>query len=102
MKKQVLSFFLFSFITLSVALAQQKQSPPVADDGQTHLTINVVGNTLHVQNAAPDSMMSIYSIVGIKLISVRIDSTDQSIDLNLSKGYYLLKISNTVRKLIIK
>ena len=49
-----------------------------------------------------DSQMEVYNIVGVKLTTIRIDSTDVTVQVNLPKGYYIFKIGNVVRKVVIK
>ena len=48
------------------------------------------------------SQMEVYNIVGVKLTTIRIDSTDVTVQVNLPKGYYIFKIGNVVRKVVIK
>ena len=50
----------------------------------------------------PGSQMEVYNIVGVKLTTIRIDSTDVTVQVNLPKGYYIFKIGNVVRKVVIK
>lgn len=57
---------------------------------------------VRVQNAEPGSQMEVYNIVGVKLTTIRIDSTDVTVQVNLPKGYYIFKIGNVVRKVVIK
>lgn len=59
-------------------------------------------NRVRVQNAEPGSQMEVYNIVGVKLTTIRIDSTDVTVQVNLPKGYYIFKIGNVVRKVVIK
>ncbi|MBP1613273.1 MAG: hypothetical protein H6Q13_721 [Bacteroidetes bacterium] len=102
MKKLFSSILLFSFLLFSVAFAKEEPKLESPKDLQSPITLNVTGKTLHVENVIPGSLMEIYDVVGIKLVSIRLDSADKTIGLNLSKGYYILKVSNVVRKIVIK
>jgi len=102
MKKLISFIFLFSFLLFSVALAKEEPRQQSAKDSQSPIVLSVMGKTLHVQNAEPGSLMEIYDVVGIKVVSVRLDAADKTMALKLSKGYYILKVSNVVRKIVIK
>lgn len=102
MKKLFSSILLFSFLSFSVAFAKEEPKLQSSKDLQSPIILSVMGKTLHVQNVTPGSLMEIYDVVGIKLVSIRLDTADKTIALNLSKGYYILKVSNVVRKIVIK
>ena len=42
--------------------------------------------------------MDIYSLTGAKVTSLRIDSSDKSLTLNVAQGIYIIKVGNVVRK----
>lgn len=106
MKKLLYSFLLLlTFSSQSVAWVQDgrkkdavKQEQP---SSQILLTVSV-DNQVRVQNAEPGSQMEVYNIVGVKLTTIRIESADAMVQVNLSKGYYIFKIGNVVRKVVIK
>ena len=91
-------FFLLTFSSQSVAWAQDGRKQETA---QKELTVSAE-NRVRVQNAEPGSQMEVYNIVGVKLTTIRIDSTDVTVQVNLPKGYYIFKIGNVVRKVVIK
>ncbi|MFA6873308.1 MAG: T9SS type A sorting domain-containing protein [Bacteroidaceae bacterium] len=66
------------------------------------LTLTITGNTIHLQNATPGTVLEVYSVLGIKVLSVKIDASEKTFVLNLSKGCYILKIENLVRKIALK
>ena len=108
-------FFLLTFSSQSVAWAQDGRKQETAQSGgscsgrsdrkstrlNSSLTVSV-DNRVRVQNAEPGSQMEVYNIVGVKLTTIRIDSTDVTVQVNLPKGYYIFKIGNVVRKVVIK
>ena len=99
MKRLFLYFFLvLALLSFSSVMAQVEtvQHEPVS------LTITVSGTTIRVQNATPGSTMEVYDILGVKITSVRIDTADKTVTLNLPKGYYIFKVGDTVRKVVIK
>lgn len=65
------------------------------------ITISLNGAQLHVTNAAGQTL-EIYNLAGVRVTTVRIDSEDKTLALNLKKGCYMLKIGKYVRKISIR
>lgn len=112
MKKCLYSFLLIgiSVCVCSVkASAREAASPFLLTEwmndyqaDSNSLTLSVTGNTIHLQNATPGSVLEVYSVLGIKVLSVKIDASEKTFVLSLSKGCYILKIENLVRKIALK
>lgn len=103
MKRLFLYFFLaLTLWSFSSVMAQDGRKVETVQHESASLTITVSGTTIRVQNATPGSTMEVYDILGVKITSVRIDTTDKTVTLNLSKGYYIFKVGDTVRKVVIK
>ncbi len=73
-----------------------------AQQDKTIPTLSIVDNTIHIKNARQGCIMEIYNILGVKIDTMTIDTTEKSITLNLPKGYYIVKLDNTVRKIVIR
>lgn len=102
--KRLLFYALFAVAMLplfSMASVEVRNMEVVMNE-QSPIALTVNGDTVRVQNAAPGTMMEIYNVLGAKITSIRIDSTDKTVVLNLPKGYYIFKIGNVVRKVVIK
>lgn len=98
-------FFLFTFSLHSTLWAQneRKEKTVQKELPSSSIVITVSGNTqVHVKNAEPGSKMEVYSIVGVRLTTILVESMDEVVQLDLPKGYYIFKIGNVVRKLVIK
>lgn len=102
MKKFTLLLFLFILSISTNAFAQSEKKPLIVEKEVTQLVITTNGNTLRIQNAEKDSVLEIYNILGVKISSIKIDSTDKTVVLTLSKGCYMLKLGDIVRKIAIK
>ena len=61
------------------------------------ITISINGQTVTI-NGAQGQTLEVISLTGRKLMTVRIDSPAQRIELNVPKGCYILKIGKFVRK----
>ena len=46
-------------------------------------------------------MMQIYNVAGVRVMTVKIDSSDKTYNLNLPKGCYIVKVGKIVRKISI-
>lgn len=66
-------------------------------------TVTVITNQSSVRIiGAQGQTLEVYKITGIHIEKVKIDSNDKTIDLNLQKGCYILKIGKVVRKISVK
>lgn len=65
---------------------------------QISLTDN---NVLHIIGGA-GQVLEIYNVAGVKLSTTKIDSQEKRVDLNLTKGCYIVKVGKTVRKISLK
>jgi len=64
-------------------------------------TLAVNGNNVRVAGAN-GAVLEIFNLTGSKVTTIRIDSADKALTLNLPKGCYLLKIGKIVRKISIQ
>ena len=83
-------------------VAQTVQQKEMISSDTSVIELTVTTDSIRIQNAKVGSVMEIYNILGVKINSFTIDSTDKTIPLTLPKGYYIFKIDTVVRKIIIK
>lgn len=62
----------------------------------------VDSNKLIVENLPKETLISIYSIVGIKVLTLKAKAGSNEFKLDLPKGYYILKTDEIVKKIAIK
>lgn len=68
---------------------------------QTEPTIRIEGNTLTVSHA--DGLnLEIYTLTGSKTAAYVIEGEEVRIQTHLQKGWYILKLGTTVRKIAIR
>jgi anti-sigma28 factor (negative regulator of flagellin synthesis) len=77
------------------ATVEQKAEEP-------KLEISAYENRITVNNAPVDSTLEIYSIVGIKVKEIKIKSTSGEYPVDIAKGYYIIRIGETVQKVAIR
>lgn len=92
-------------MTLSLAVpvltyASEMVAPEMAAE-QTEPTISVQQSSVVVSGAVGQTL-EVVSLTGKSLMTVRIDSPSQRIELNVPKGCYILKVGKVVRKVTIR
>lgn len=66
-----------------------------------NIYISVNASTIHV-TGANGLMLHIYNVAGVRVMSIKIDGTDRSYELNIPKGCYIAKVGKVVKKISIK
>ena len=92
-------------LTLSLAvpvltLASEMAAPEFATE-QSEPVISVQQSSVIVTGAVGETL-EVVSLTGKSLMTVRIESPSQRIDLNVPKGCYILKVGKVVRKVTIR
>ena len=70
-------------------------------DEKNDVQISVSKSTVHIMNAE-GQVMEVISLTGRHVMSVRIESPAQRIELtNIPKGCYIIKVGKVVRKIVV-
>jgi hypothetical protein len=105
---------LFSFLMIvalgllysSASFAQQTNAPIVsAQKKQSEtppVTVVAVDYRIKVMNAPIGSRLEVYSVVGIKVAEIELKQANGEYTTNIAKGYYIVRIGETVRKIAIR
>ena len=99
-KIALIGFALLLLGTPTISNAQSEPSNAIENE-PSDVKIYVSGSSVRIQNAS-GSVLEVYDVTGVCKASIRIDTSDKTIALNLSRGYYLLKVGNVVRKIAIR
>ena len=103
MKKSLLIFS----ITLSFIIAWPSMmtaipvAPGIEEFVDEEVTITVKGQTVMV-NGAQGQTLEVISLTGRCIMTEKIESPAQKIELNIPKGCYILKIGKVVRKVSVR
>ena len=105
MKKQIL-IFISAFLMMAIIPAQAAtmvMELGVAEqvEPERSITISVEGNSVQV-NGAQGMTLEVVSLTGRLVASYKIETPAQRVDLNISKGCYILKVGKVVRKVSVK
>lgn len=103
MIKTLLKITLLS-ASLFLAMPSSAMAAPgieVVENQFSQITITVNESVLRVTGAAGQQLY-IYNITGVRVLSIKVDGSDKSYNLNLPKGCYIVKVGNVVRKISIR
>jgi len=67
----------------------------------TSVTISVSGQTVLVAGAQGETL-EVVSLTGRQVMTVKIDSPAQRVELNVPRGCYILKVGKVVRKIQVR
>ena len=90
---------ILSLFLMVAATASATKTDTPAQEG---IEVWVEASTLFIRNGEANSTIVIYSIVGTKVKEIELKSSASEIPLNLSKGYYIVKIGEVARKIAVK
>jgi hypothetical protein len=77
------------------AIRKTPEKPPSAE-------VVAIDNRIKVTNAPIGSTLEIYSVVGIKIVEIEMKQSSGEYTVNIAKGYYIIRIGETVRKVAIR
>lgn len=101
MRKSLLALTLALSLSVPVLALPFMMDPNVVAQMDQDVTITVEGNAVLVKGAEGQTL-EVISLTGRKLAEYRIESPAQRVELNLSRGCYVLKIGKVVRKVSIR
>jgi hypothetical protein len=84
------------------AQKQDKTEPVVTTLAETGVVVLLKNKTLQLQNIKVGDKIQVLNVLGVKVLEKKSDSTIVDIQLNLSPGYYIVKVGSTVRKISLK
>ena len=80
----------------------------LAETERDGIEMSVSGITLSIKDGnvtisgANGEVMEIFNLTGVKVSTIRIDSSEKTFALNLPKGCYLIKVGKIVRKISVQ
>jgi hypothetical protein len=103
MKRVFLLILLLLFVPVQVFLfSQDKKEKILVTEEVVTPELNVINNILYIKNATVGSRLEVITIVGNKVLEIKIKTNNSSHELNLPKAIYIFKLEDVVRKIIIK
>lgn len=105
MTKRLLALTLFAaclFMQPTISQASLSENLGIEQiDDKNDVQISVSKSVIHINNAE-GQVMEVISLTGRHVMTVRIESPAQKIELtNIPKGCYIIKVGKVVRKIVI-
>lgn len=101
-KKILVASFLALFMGAFTQTVRAASSIEIVDNEAQQVTISVSGEGVLRVTGAAGQTLYVYNVTGVRVMSVKVDGSDKSYNLNLSKGCYIVKVGKTVRKISIR
>lgn len=106
--KQIYTFillFALAFTSNFTLLAQEMGQQDVeinSTNKDLSITIGVYNNILYILNAKENEKVDIMNMLGENVLSYLIKSQEERIQLDLKKGFYVVKVNDKVQRIVIK
>ncbi len=71
------------------------------ENNMSAVTFVVSGNTVRISGTNGEDI-EVFNLTGVKITTIKTDTTGKTFTVNLQKGCYLLKIGKVVRKISIR
>ena len=101
MRKSLLILSIMALMAAPVLATQMLTDSETAAQVGNDITIDVKGNTIIV-SGAQGMELEVVSLTGRLLHKQRIESPVERVDLNLSRGCYVIKVGDIARKVSIR
>jgi len=73
-----------------------------ADNDKQTIELIINGDKYPILNVTPTAQVNVYNIIGTKITTFKIKSGVADSPVSLPKGYYILKIDDSTRKIAVK
>lgn len=102
MKKTLLicSLAVAMMMAIPVAITAVTVAPGIEQQMDDDANITINGQTVTVTGGQGQTL-EVVSLTGRRVMSVKIESPSQKVELNIPKGCYILKIGKVVRKVSV-
>ncbi|MDF9829211.1 T9SS type A sorting domain-containing protein [Parabacteroides sp. PF5-6] len=104
----IIGVMLLAWVSNPVLAQEQKSektaTPPATEQKKEEpkIEISAFENRITVKNAPIGNTLEIYSIVGIKVKEIKIKHPSEEYVVDIAKGYYIIRIGETVQKVAIR
>ena len=99
--KKILLIVLPLMLVFAPAFAMEYADNENIENNMSTVAIAVSGNTVRVSGTNGEDI-EVFNLTGVKITTIKTDTTGKTFTVNLQKGCYLLKIGKVVRKISIR
>ena len=107
MSKIIYIFFLW-LLLLPLSMRAEKSSSDVAvasvetDSRLKKTTISVYENVLYVSHAPENARVEVKNMLGENVLVEKVKQPQQKFELNLKKGFYIVRVEDVLQRIVIK
>lgn len=95
-------FSLFGFGLEGISAQEQSKGIVMEETDIPETKIKVSENRLIIENLPKDGVLEIFSIVGVKVYTRKVKAGTNEYQIDLPKGYYIVRIGEFVKKILLK
>lgn len=99
-KRTILLLLVACFLSIpGMSQPQEEKEGPKTELAATSIVVKDSKVIVYNANGSP---LEVFSLTGAKVATITIDDNEQTINLSLKKGCYILKVNKVVRKISIR
>ena len=102
-------FYYISIFTLLFAISYASmeayafnQNSVTLEEVKQEAKISISENRIKVDNPNEETVLEIFSIVGVKVFSEKVKTGNTEFPINLPKGYYIIRVGNKAKKIALR
>lgn len=102
-------FYYISIFTLLFAISYASmeayafnQNSVTLEKVKQEAKISISENRIKVDNPNEETVLEIFSIVGVKVFSEKVKTGNTEFPINLPKGYYIIRVGNKAKKIALR
>jgi hypothetical protein len=99
--KKILLIILPLMLAFAPTSAMETADNDNIENNMSAVTFVVSGNTVRISGTNGEDI-EVFNLTGVKITTIKTDTTGKTFTVNLQKGCYLLKIGKVVRKISIR
>lgn len=84
------------------AFAQVSDTLTVEKEVEKEIHFEMISDRIRVIDLKQEAILEIYNIMGVKVFSRRLPPGNSEYPINLPRGYYIIRIGNTTKKIAIR
>lgn len=102
--RNIIQIICVCFLLAISVSASSKGVKTIAVTESEKQTVELIinGDRYPIQNVNPTAQVNVYNIIGTKITSFQIKSGISDSSVSLPKGYYIIKIDDSTRKIAVK
>ena len=104
LKKRMNKFWIIAFSAFLLGVSPSVATGVASEEIEMEtkaITIAFRGNSVLVSNAEGLNL-EIFNLTGVRISTIKIEDNESQIQLNLTKGIYMVKVGKVVRKVTIR